>query len=231
REPRLGARDAALVVPPCALERAPALGEHSVGRAAAQVRGRRRHRTLDGADLGRLGGSGGRRAIPPRAGVPAHSGRRGAVVARRVGGVLGVVCPPAAAAGLRGARTPARLVPAGALPSRSAQTPLRRLGGGLAFQPISDKIIVSRYAVGGSHMYRTLVLPLALALVVSRCGAVAGPGGYAVTYRASLARIATIDSNYYDNGTGKGSSNCTADRTMQRVVAPAVPATNQSWVV
>ena len=80
-------------------------------------------------------------------------------------------------------------------------------------------------------MYRTLVLPLALALVVSGCGAVAGPGGYTVTYRASLAGIATIDSIYYNNGTGKCSSNCTADGTMQRVVASTVPATNPSWVV
>ena len=80
-------------------------------------------------------------------------------------------------------------------------------------------------------MYRTWLLPLSLALVVSRCGAVAGPGGYTVTYRASLAGIATIDSIYYDNGTGKCSSSCTADSTLQRVVAPAVPATNPSWVV
>ncbi len=80
-------------------------------------------------------------------------------------------------------------------------------------------------------MYRTWVLPLALALVVSGCGAVAGPGGYTVTYRASLAGIATIDSIYYNNGTGKCSSNCTADGTMQRVVGPTVPAANPSWVV
>ena len=72
---------------------------------------------------------------------------------------------------------------------------------------------------------------LVLMLAVNGCGDVAGPGGYTVTYRATLAGIATIDSIYYDNGSGKCTSNCTADSTMQRAVAPAVPATNPSWVV
>ncbi len=78
---------------------------------------------------------------------------------------------------------------------------------------------------------RTWFVPLALVLVVNSCGEVAGPGGYTVTYRANLAGIATIDSIYYGNGSGKCTSNCTADSTMQRLVAPAVPATNPSWVV
>jgi len=75
------------------------------------------------------------------------------------------------------------------------------------------------------------VAPLALLLAVVRCGDVAGPGGYTVTYRASLAGIATIDSIYYDNGSGRCAANCTGDSTQQRVVAPTVPATNPSWVV
>src|SRR2546430_5346993 len=101
----------------------------------------------------------------------------------------------------------------------------------------SDKMTVSRPLVGGLHMRhallhpRTSLFPLALALMLNSCGEVAGPGGYTVTYRASLAGIATIDSIYYNNGTGKCSANCTADSTMQRVVAPAVPATTPSWVV
>src|SRR5207249_334683 len=66
---------------------------------------------------------------------------------------------------------------------------------------------------------RPWVVPLGLLLAVIRCGDVAGPGGYTVTYRASLARIATIDSIYYDNGSGKCASNCTGDSTLQRVVA------------
>src|SRR5256714_3593822 len=78
---------------------------------------------------------------------------------------------------------------------------------------------------------RPWVAPLALLLAVVRCGDVAGPGGYTVTYRASLAGIATIDSIYYDNGSGECASNCTSDSTQQRVVAPTVPATNPSWVV
>jgi len=78
---------------------------------------------------------------------------------------------------------------------------------------------------------RPWVIPLALTLVTTRCGDVAGPGGYTVTYRASLAGIATIDSIYYGNGTGKCTANCTADSTMVRVVAPPIPATNPSWVV
>ncbi len=78
---------------------------------------------------------------------------------------------------------------------------------------------------------RTWFVPLVLELVVSSCGEVAGPGGYTVTYRATLAGIATIDSIYYGNGSGKCTSNCTADSTMQRLVAPAVPARNPSWVV
>src|SRR5438105_14315543 len=78
---------------------------------------------------------------------------------------------------------------------------------------------------------RLWVVPLGLLLAVARCGDVAGPGGYTVTYRASLAGIARIDSIYYDNGSGKCASNCTADSTMQRLVAPTVPATNPSWVV
>src|SRR5437773_3938765 len=78
---------------------------------------------------------------------------------------------------------------------------------------------------------RLWVVPLGLLLALTRCGDVAGPGGYTVTYRASLAGIATIDSIYYDNGAGKCSANCTADSTKQRVVAPVVPATNPSWVV
>lgn len=75
------------------------------------------------------------------------------------------------------------------------------------------------------------LVALALTLMLNSCGEVTGPGGYTVTYRASLAGIATIDSIYYDNGTGKCSANCTADSTKQRVVAPVVPATNPSWVV
>ena len=78
---------------------------------------------------------------------------------------------------------------------------------------------------------RPWVVPLGLLLAVTRCGDVAGPGGYTVTYRASLAGIATIDSIYYDNGSGGCASNCTDDSTMQRVVAPTVPGTNPSWVV
>ncbi len=78
---------------------------------------------------------------------------------------------------------------------------------------------------------RPWVAPLALLLAVVRCGDVAGPGGYTVTYRASLGGIATIDSIYYDNGSGRCASNCTGDSTQQRVVAPTVPATNPSWVV
>ena len=78
---------------------------------------------------------------------------------------------------------------------------------------------------------RPWFVSLALVLVVSSCGEVAGPGGYTVTYRANLAGIATIDSIYYDNGSGRCTSNCTADSTMQRVVAPAIPATNPSWAV
>ncbi len=78
---------------------------------------------------------------------------------------------------------------------------------------------------------RTWVVSLGLLLAVIRCGDVAGPGGYTVTYRASLAGIAAIDSIYYDNGSGKCASNCTDDSTMQRVVAPTVPGTNPSWVV
>src|SRR5216110_2509265 len=72
---------------------------------------------------------------------------------------------------------------------------------------------------------------LVLVLAVNGCGDVAGPGGYTVTYRASLAGIATIDSIYYDNGSGECASNCTSDTTQQRVVAPTVPASNPSWVV
>ena len=75
------------------------------------------------------------------------------------------------------------------------------------------------------------VVPLGLLLAASSCGDAVGPGGFTITYRASLAGIATIDSIYYGNGSGKCTSNCTADSTMQRVVAPAVPATNPSWVV
>ena len=78
---------------------------------------------------------------------------------------------------------------------------------------------------------RPWMVPLGLLLAVTRCGSVAGPGGFTVTYRASLAGIATIDSIYYDNGSGKCASNCTDDSTMQRVVAPTVPGTNPSWVV
>src|SRR5213592_318745 len=78
---------------------------------------------------------------------------------------------------------------------------------------------------------RPWVVPLGLLLALTRCGDVAGPGGYTVTYRASLAGIATIDSIYYDNGSGRCAANCTGDSTQQRVVAPTVPATNPSWVV
>jgi hypothetical protein len=78
---------------------------------------------------------------------------------------------------------------------------------------------------------RNWFVPLVVVLVVNSCGEVAGPGGYTVTYRANLAGIATIDSIYYGNGSGKCTSNCTADSTMQRLVAPAVPATNPSWVI
>jgi len=77
----------------------------------------------------------------------------------------------------------------------------------------------------------TWVVSLGLLLAVIRCGDVAGPGGYTVTYRASVAGIAAIDSIYYDNGSGKCASTCTDDSTMQRVVAPTVPRTNPSWVV
>ncbi|HMH84242.1 MAG TPA: hypothetical protein VK531_15345 [Gemmatimonadales bacterium] len=78
---------------------------------------------------------------------------------------------------------------------------------------------------------RTWSVPLVLVLVMNSCGELAGPGGYTVTYRANLAGIATIDSIYYGNGSEQCTSNCTADSTMQRVVAPATPATNPSWVV
>src|SRR5207253_5576270 len=93
--------------------------------AAAALPSRRGYRALDAADLGRSGGSGGRRALPSRPGAAAHPGSGGAVVARRLARVLAVVRAPAVARRLRGARASARLVHAVALPARSPQATLR----------------------------------------------------------------------------------------------------------
>src|SRR5207247_8663614 len=128
-EPRPGPGGPCSLVPPRGVGRSAAVGPHAVGGAAATLPGGRGHRALDAADLERSGGSRGRRAIPPRAGLAARPGSRGAVVARRVGIVLAVVLPPAAAPRLRGATPLARLVPPAALPCRSPHTTLRRGAG------------------------------------------------------------------------------------------------------
>src|SRR5437773_10313064 len=114
---------------------------------------------------------------------------------------------------------------------------MRAVLEGLAFAARSDKMTQPLPHVGGSAMRpsslrpRPWVIPLALTLVTTRCGDVAGPGGYTVTYRASLAGIATIDSIYYGNGTGKCSASCTSDSTKVRVVPPSVTANNPRRVV
>src|SRR5204863_9825560 len=126
------------LVPPRRLERAPALGSHVVGGAAAALPGRRGHRALDTTELGQSGGTGRRRTVPPRPGAAAHPGGGGAVVARRLGRVLAVVLAPAVARRLRGARAPARLVHAVALPPRSPQTRLSRRDGSPMNRPVPD---------------------------------------------------------------------------------------------
>jgi len=66
-----------------------------------------------------------------------------------------------------------------------------------------------------------LIVPVCIALAAGSCSTPTDVGGYAVTYRAFLTGIATIDSVYYDNGTHHCATNCTTDSTLVRVVAPA----------
>src|SRR5207302_3098078 len=191
---------------------------HRRRRRCVGVR-RRQHAHLSDPE-----GEGG--ALQPRPGDPADPGRAARPGRRgRASGVQRGARPRAAERSVR--------PPSAACQGLCLRTTRSADDGAAAGCPMTQ----STFPVGGPAMHprspspRPWVVPLGLLLAVTRCGDVAGPGGYTVTYRASLAGIARIDSIYYDNGSGKCASNCTADSTMQRLVAPTVPATNPSWVV
>ena len=68
------------------------------------------------------------------------------------------------------------------------------------------------------------VVALGLALAVAGCNVSTNVGTYDVTYRVNMLGVGTIDSIYYSPGTGKCTSSCNADSTLDVVRTPALNA-------
>jgi len=71
--------------------------------------------------------------------------------------------------------------------------------------------------------------PLGLAVGLVSCGDPVGVGSFTVTYRATIAGVATIDSILYDNGTHQCATSCSRPdtflvRTTSRSTSIVMPA-------
>jgi hypothetical protein len=64
---------------------------------------------------------------------------------------------------------------------------------------------------------RAWLVPLALVIGVASCDVSTSPGSYYVTYRAAIAGVATIDSVFYNPGSGKCVTTCNADSSLVKV--------------
>ncbi|MGA2383214.1 MAG: hypothetical protein ABSG61_07220 [Gemmatimonadales bacterium] len=63
---------------------------------------------------------------------------------------------------------------------------------------------------------------LGLAFAVAGCDVSTSVGSYYVTYRVNMLGLGTIDSVLYSPGTGKCTSSCNADSTLNRVTNPSL---------